>query len=163
MWLSVSVMCYCGGWVGRVLHSESDLIDHWGRMLKLLFVNYPATLSWFDPDLPWFHVCQVSVGRDSPLEVLFTIFPVTVLILQQISAGPVRLLKENIFSVCPPTPWFPSTHYPPVALPLAQFCPTPTRTHSATWATIHWPCPSVAVPKLLFSKPLMIKFSRVQV
>ena len=69
-------------------------------MLKLLFVNYPATLSWFDPDLPCFHVCQVSVGRDSSLEVLFTIFPVTELILQQISAGPVRLLKANIFSVC---------------------------------------------------------------
>ena len=79
---------------------KSDLIDVQIHMLKPPVGNYPNILSKFYPDLPWFHVCQVSVGRDSPLEVLFTIFPVTVLILQQISAGPVRLLKANIFSVC---------------------------------------------------------------
>ena len=84
--VSVRVVHQTGHCVSRVLHSENDLIDHWGRMLKLLFVNYPATLSWFDPDLPWFHVCQVPVGRDCPLELLFTILSVTVLILQQINA-----------------------------------------------------------------------------
>ena len=67
--------------------------------------------------------------------------------------GDVLRIAENIFT-------FPlhGGHCPPVAIPLAKLCPTPMRMHSATQATIHLPCPLVAVLRLLSSRPLMIKY-----